>query len=68
LHGCDSSQAESALARAPGLSPDILDSIIDQSARRAQANLTHLSPQISELIEAVKQWMGEVPEEGSVAA
>jgi hypothetical protein len=28
------------LARAPGVSPDLLDTIVDQSAKRAQANLT----------------------------
>ena|SRR5690242_8865300 len=48
--------------RAPGLSPDILNSIIDQSAKRAKANLTHLSPQITELIAAVEQWLGEEAE------
>jgi hypothetical protein len=56
------------LARAPGVSPQLLDTIIDQSAKRSQANLTHLSPQITELIQAVEQWMEAVPEEGSVVA
>jgi hypothetical protein len=56
------------LARAPGVSPDLLDTIIDQSAKRSQANLTHLSPQITELIATVEQWMGEAPEKGSVVS
>ena len=52
------------LARSPGISPEILDSILDQSGQRAKANLTHLSPQISELIEIVETWMRESPDEG----
>src|SRR5690348_11102014 len=50
-------------ARAPGLSPDILDARIDQSAKRAKANLTHLSPWITQLMQAVDQWLGEEAEE-----
>ena len=55
------------LARAPGVNPELLQTILDRSDERATANLTHLSPQITELIEAVKQWMAEGAEEGSVA-
>lgn len=50
------------LARSPGMSPDILDSILDQSGQRAKANLTHLSPQIAELIEIVETWMRDKTE------
>ena len=52
------------LARSPGMSPDILDAILDQSGQRAKANLTHLSPQIAELITIVETWMLEKTEEG----
>lgn len=53
------------LARAPGVNPEILQTILDRSDERAQANLMHLSPQITDLIAAVMQWMGEGAEEGS---
>ncbi|MBV8574298.1 MAG: hypothetical protein JOZ58_04565 [Acetobacteraceae bacterium] len=55
------------LARSPGVSPDILDAIIDGSAKRARANLTHLSPQIAELIAAVEEWLGGAEEERMVS-
>jgi hypothetical protein len=41
------------------MSPDVLDAILDQSGARARANLTHLSPQITELLEIVETWMSE---------
>jgi hypothetical protein len=43
------------LARAPGVNPELLQTILDKSNERAKANLTHLSPQIAELIAAVEQ-------------
>jgi len=52
------------LARAPGVTQDLLETILDRSSERSKANLTHLSPQITQLMQAVEQWMGE--EEGSV--
>ena len=52
------------LARAPGVTAELLETILDRSSERSKANLTHLSPQITELMQAVEQWMGE--EEGSV--
>jgi hypothetical protein len=54
------------LARSAGMSPEILDAILDQCGKRAKANLTHLSPQITELIEIVEAWMREKTEEGSL--
>jgi hypothetical protein len=53
------------LARSPGLSPEALNAILDQSGKRAKAKLAHLSPEISELIEIVETWMRDTPEEGS---
>jgi len=54
------------LARAPGVTAEVLETILDKSAERSKANLTHLSPQITELMQAVLEWMGTEPEEGSV--
>jgi len=51
------------LARAPGVTAELLETILDKSADRSKANLTHLSPQITELMQAVEQWMGAEPEE-----
>jgi hypothetical protein len=57
------------LARAPGVNAELLETILDKSAERSKANLTHLSPQITELIQAVEQWMAEGhPEEGKQAS
>jgi hypothetical protein len=54
------------LARAPGVTAELLETILDRSADRSKANLTHLSPQITELMQAVEQWMAEAVEEGRV--
>lgn len=63
----DSGQARALLtnllARSPGVTPEMLDSILDQSGKRAKANLTHLSPQITELMEAVEAWLAETEKE-----
>ena len=55
------------LARAPGVTAELLETILDRSADRSKANLTHLSPQITELMQAVEQWMEESAKEESVA-
>lgn len=64
----DSGQARSLLtnllARSPGVTPELLNAILDQSGKRAKANLTHLSPQITELIKIVETWMSENEAEG----
>ena len=52
------------LARSPGITPEILEAILDQSGKRAKAKLIRLSPQITELIEIVETWMQDTPEEG----
>jgi hypothetical protein len=56
------------LARAPGVTAELLETILDRSAERSKANLTHLSPQITELVQAVQAWMGEEAEERSVVS
>ena len=52
------------LARSPGVTPQILNEILDQSGKRTKANLTRLSPQIAELITIVETWMRDKTEEG----
>jgi hypothetical protein len=52
------------LAQSPGITPEILDTILDQSGKRAKAKLARLSPQIAELITIVETWMREKTGEG----
>ena len=52
------------LARSPGVTPEILDAILDQSGKRAKTKLARLSPQLTELIQIVEAWMDEKTEEG----
>jgi hypothetical protein len=56
------------LARSPGVTPELLNAIVDQSGRRAKANLTHFSPQIAELIQAVETWMIDTDKAGTAPA
>ena len=50
------------LGRQPGVTPDMLNAILSNSSKSAKRNLTRRTPQITDLIEAVEQWM--VAEEG----
>lgn len=45
------------LGRQPGVTPDILNTILDGSGKTAKANITRRTPQIVELIEAVEKWI-----------
>ncbi len=45
------------LGRQPGVTPDILKTILEWSGKTAKANITRRTPQITELIEAVEKWM-----------
>jgi hypothetical protein len=46
------------LGRQPGVTPDILKTILDNSSKTAKGNITRKTPQLTELIEAVERWIG----------
>ena len=50
------------LGRQPGVTPEVLKTILDNSSKTAKGNITRKTPQLIELIEAVEQWM--IAEEG----
>jgi hypothetical protein len=52
------------LGRQPGVTQPMLKTILESSGRSAKANIMRRTPQISELIESVEQWM--VEDEGQV--
>jgi hypothetical protein len=45
------------LGRQPGVTPDMLKTILEQSGKSAKGNITRKTPQLTELIEAVEQWI-----------
>src|SRR3712207_7174377 len=45
------------LGRQPGMTPDMLKTILEQSGKFAKGNITRKTPQLTELIEAVEQWI-----------
>lgn len=47
------------LGRQPGVTPEILQTILEGSGKTAKANITRRTPQITQLIEAVEQWIVE---------
>jgi hypothetical protein len=51
------------LGRQPGVTPDVLTTILDGSSKTAKGNITRRTPQLSELIDAVEQWMRTAEEE-----
>jgi hypothetical protein len=53
------SLATNILGRQPGISPKELNEILDGSSRAAKRNITHVTPQLTALIEEVEQWLGE---------
>ena len=50
------------LGRQPGVTPDVLTTILDGSSNTAKGNITRVTPQLAELIDAVERWI--VAEEG----
>jgi len=54
--------ATNILGRQPGITPEVLKNILDGSSNTAKGNITRITPQLEELIDAVEQWM--VTEEG----
>jgi hypothetical protein len=57
----DSGQTRSlvtnVLGRQPGVTPEILRTILDNSNKTARGNITRRTPQLTELIEAVEDWI-----------
>ncbi len=47
------------LSRQAGVTEDVLKTILTSSGKSAKGNITRRTPQISELIETVEQWMVE---------
>ena len=47
------------LGRQPGVTDPVLKTILEGSGRSAKANIMRRTPQISELIDSVEQWMLE---------
>jgi hypothetical protein len=45
------------LGRQPGVTPEILQTILDNSGKTAKGNITRRTPQLTELIEAVEDWI-----------
>jgi hypothetical protein len=56
------------LGRQPGVTPDMLKSILDGSSKTAKGNITRKTPQLTELIEAVEHWIRAAEEEGQTYA
>src|SRR3989440_12812130 len=55
------------LGRQPGVTPDVLTTILDGSSKTAKGNITRKTPQLTELMDAVEQWM-QAEEEGQTYA
>ncbi len=47
------------LGRQPGVTPDVLTTILDGSSKTAKGNITRMTPQLSELLTEVEQWIQE---------
>jgi hypothetical protein len=45
------------LGRQAGVTPDLLKTILEQSGKAAKGNITRKTPQLTELMEAVEQWL-----------
>ena len=45
------------LGRQPGVTPEILQTILENSGKTAKGNITRRTPQLTELIEAVEDWI-----------
>src|SRR6266566_192270 len=56
------------LGRQPGVTPDILTTILDGSSNTAKGNITRKTPQLTELMDAVEQWIHAAEEEGQTHA
>ena len=45
------------LGRQAGVTPDLLKTILEHSGKAAKGNITRKTPQLTELMEAVEQWL-----------
>ncbi len=45
------------LGRQPGVTPAMLKTILEHSSKAAKGNITRKTPQLTELMEAVEQWL-----------
>jgi hypothetical protein len=48
----------------PDITPELLREIITESDKRAKGNITRITPQITELIEALEKWFFQPGGEG----
>ncbi len=53
------------LARQPGMTPETLEEIIDGSQEGSRKQITHLTPQLTSLIEEVEKWLLQSEDTGS---
>jgi hypothetical protein len=56
------------LGRQPGVTPDVLTTILDGSSKTAKGNITRKTPQLTELMDAVEHWIRGAEEEGQTYA
>ena len=47
------------LGRQPGVTPDVLTTILDGSSKTAKGNITRLTPQLESIVTEVEQWLRE---------
>jgi hypothetical protein len=47
------------LGKQPGVTQDLLKDILAMSQKTAKGNITRKTPQLTALIDAVEQWLGE---------
>jgi hypothetical protein len=50
------------LGRQPGVTPDILTTILDGSSKTAKGNITRITPQLADLLKQVEQWLEQEEE------
>ena len=51
--------ATNILGRQPGVTPPVLDNILDGSSNTAKRNITRVTPQLEHLITEVEQWLAQ---------
>jgi hypothetical protein len=51
------SLATNILGRQPGVTPEVLKSILDGSSKTAKGNITRITPQLADLIKEVERWI-----------
>ena len=45
------------LGRQPGVSPELLNTILDGSGKTAKGNITRKTPQLAAILEEVEKWL-----------